>query len=264
MVPFIPLDAADDPWLDDYRNVPDADLLHRRGLFVAEGRLVVARLLDQPGIAVRSVLVSAAARDAMASVWDARPDVPVFVVPVAVVQAITGFNLHRGCLALAERPAPRPWEVVAADARRLVVLERVANADNVGGVFRNAAAFAAGGVLLDEACTDPLYRKAIRTSVGTALQVPFARLTPWPGALAALRAAGWTLVALTPAGGVTIADVATRYASSRLALVFGHEGDGLSTAAMAGCDVAARIPMAAGVDSLNVATACAIALYECS
>jgi tRNA G18 (ribose-2'-O)-methylase SpoU len=264
-MPFIPVNDAADPRLEDYRNVPDAELIARRGIFVAEGRLVVARLLEGRRFPTRSVLVTEAARRALAGVFDVRADVPVFVVPQWVINAITGFNIHRGCLAIGERPPAPAWEAVASHARRLVVVERMANADNVGAIFRNAAAFGAGGVLLEPTCTDPLYRKAIRTSMGAALQVPFARMAPWPQALPALRALGYTLVGMTPDAPQTIDTVASRFSgkSDRLALLVGHEGEGLTAAALDACSVQARIPMAPGVDSLNVATAAAIAMYEC-
>src|SRR6185503_18953736 len=135
-----------------------------------------------------------------------RPALPVFVVPQPVMNAITGFNIHRGCLAIGERPAPARWQELAAitnhkspTANVLAVLERVANADNVGGVFRSAAAFGASAVLIDPASTDPLYRKAIRTSMGASLQLPFARADPWPDALIDLRALGFAVIAMTPA-----------------------------------------------------------------
>ena len=142
-----------------------------------------------------------AARAALADVLDARPDLPVFVVPPEVMNGITGFNIHRGCLAIGERPQSLPWQEAVARARTVVVLERVANADNVGGIFRNAAAFGADAVLLDEVSTDPLYRKAIRTSMGAALIVPFARVTRCAEALGEMRDAGFATVALTPAAG---------------------------------------------------------------
>jgi tRNA G18 (ribose-2'-O)-methylase SpoU len=202
----------------------------------------------------------------MDGVFDARADVPVYVVPQWMINAVTGFNIHRGCLAIGERPAEGAWPALAAGARRLVVVERVANADNVGAIFRNAAAFGADAVLLDASSTDPLYRKAIRTSMGAALQVPFARMAPWPAALHDLRAAqaraACLLVALTPSGTVTLEEAVSAIPRDQpVAIVVGHEGEGLTAAALDACDVHARIPIADAVDSLNVATACAIALY---
>jgi tRNA G18 (ribose-2'-O)-methylase SpoU len=264
-VPVIRIDDPADARLEEYRSVPDPELIEKRGVFVAEGRLVVARLLGDSRFRARSVLVTDAARQAMSDVLDSRTanDLPVYVVPQWIINAVTGFNIHRGCLAIGERSAVPPWQQVATTARRLVVIERVANADNVGAIFRHAAAFGVDGVLLEPGCTDPLYRKAIRTSMGAALQVPFARMEPWPSALCDLRELGCSLLALTPPAERTLQDVVAGLSpGAKTAIVLGHEGDGLSPEALAACDLHARIPMAAGVDSVNVATACAIALYE--
>jgi tRNA G18 (ribose-2'-O)-methylase SpoU len=271
-VPVIRIDDPADARLEDYRNVPDPELIEQRGVFVAEGRLVVTRLLEDRRFRARSVLVTDTARQAMRDVLDVRlkaeaTDVPVYVVPQWIINAVTGFDIHRGCLAIGERTAVAPWQEVAASASRMVVIERVANADNVGAIFRHAAAFGGDGILLEPRCTDPLYRKAIRTSMGAALQVPFAWMEPWPSALGELRRQGWSLIALTPTAERTLEDVASGVnvasgLSRKIAIVLGHEGDGLSPEALQACDLHARIPMAAGVNSLNVATACAIALYE--
>ena len=263
---FLLISDPSDPRLDDYRNVPDAELVQRRGLFVAEGRLVVRRLLTGSPLKARSVMVTKAARASLADLLGARPDVPVYVVPPDVMNGVTGFNIHRGCLAIGGRPAPGSWrELATGDPRLLVVLERVGNADNVGGVFRNAAAFGAGAVLLDGASADPLYRKAIRTSMGAALVVPFARAAPWPEALRELRGLGVATVALTPASSaVPVASVAETVGPRPVALVLGHEGDGLTEAALEACEYHARIPIASRVDSLNVAAAAGIALYAFS
>lgn len=188
--------------------------------------------------------------------------VPVFLVPQAVMNAVSGFNIHRGCLAIGERGAPLDWRTLATIARRLVILERVANADNVGAVFRNAAAFGVDAVLLGPDCTDPLYRKAIRTSMAAALQVPYAHATPWPETLRELRAAGVHTIGLTPCPDAPPIRQVIGAAGPRVAIVAGHEGDGLTREAMDACDTLARIPMMSGVDSLNVATAVGIALYE--
>src|SRR5262249_23063259 len=146
---------------------------------------------------------------------------------------ITGYNIHRGCLALAVRPAPAALDDVLRAARTVVVLEGVTNADNVGGVFRNAAAFGAGAVLLSPTCCDPLYRKAIRTSMGAVLSVPFARAAPWPAAISLLRSRGFTVGALTPRDpaehlDVFAADVSARHDRPKVALLIGTEGAGLT------------------------------------
>ena len=251
----------DDPRVADYRNIPDPALLQERRVFVAEGRHVVRRLLATNWLVTRSVMVTAAALDALGDGID-RDAVPIFVVPQAVMNMVTGFNIHRGCLAIGERPASLDWRALARSADRLVVLERVANADNVGAIFRNAMAFGVDAVLLGPDCTDPLYRKAIRTSMAAALAVPFAHIDPWPDGLRELRNQGMTVIGLSPcADALPIRDVAT-LAHRRVAIVAGHEGDGLTREARAACATIARIPMAQGIDSLNVATAVAIALYQ--
>ena len=268
---FSRITSPADPRLDDYRNVPDPELIRRRGIFVAEGRLVVRRLLTESALPARSVMVTEAAHASMADVLATRPDLPVYVVSSSVMDSIAGFNIHRGCLAIGERPREARWEEVfrlkpeatlQPDATTIVVLERVGNADNVGGVFRNAAAFGAGAVLLDRASADPLYRKAIRTSMGAALLVPFARAEPWPDVLHQLRERGFATVALTPAPSAATLQATVAAAGGRpAALVLGHEGEGLSQAALDACEHHARIPIASRVDSLNVAAAAAIALY---
>jgi tRNA G18 (ribose-2'-O)-methylase SpoU len=169
-----------------------------------------------------------------------------------------GFDFHRGCLAAGDRPGDIPLESLLA-ARVLVVLERVTNPDNVGAVFRSALAFGAGGVVLSRGSADPLYRKAIRVSMGATLRVPFARLEEWPTPLARLGAAGFTIVALTPAA---VLDIAELGRPERVALLLGAEGDGLGAAARACADVEVAIRMAPGANSLNVATAAAIGLHR--
>lgn len=258
-------DAAD-PRIRPFAGVGDPALARACGVFVAEGRLVVRRVIAHGGYRVRALLLSDGAREdlddviaalpAGADLWRASPE---------VVRAVTGYDIHRGCLALVDRPAPRPWrDVVPADPEpaTLVALEALANPDNIGGVFRNAAAFGAAAVLLDPASSDPLYRKAVRTSMGAAIAVPFARIAPWPAALADLRALGWTIAALTTAGDETLEEFTARAgAGGRIAWLAGHEGDGLSDAALAAADARVRIPMAEGADSINVATAVALALH---
>ena len=249
--------------LADYWNVPDPELLAGRRLFVAEGRLVVRRLLTASRLRARSVMVTEPACASLADVLSAHPDLPVFLVPQRVMDGVTGFNIHRGCLALGERPSPRHWRDVAAAARRLVVLERVGNADNVGAVFRNAAGLGFDAVLTGPSCADPLYRKAIRTSMGATLRVPFAPAEPWPDVLRRLHEDAWITVAMVPAPDApALRESVAGAGTARVAVVIGHEGDGLTAEARDACARQARIPMAPGVDSLNAATAAAIAFYE--
>lgn len=255
------INRFDDARLEAYRGVTDAELMRKRGLFVAEGRLVLRRVVDA-GHRVKSVLVNPASYSALGSTLMRLPvDVPVYVCDQEDFARITGFNLHRGCLALVERPAPRPALEVAAQARRLLVLEDVADADNVGSAFRNAAAFGAS-VLLTPSCCDPLYRKAMRTSMGSVLVVPYARLSTWPADLSVVKAHGFTIVALTPRAPAL--DLSAYRAHGRVALLVGTEGAGLSAAAEQAADLRVRIPISASIDSLNVATAAGIALYHFS
>jgi tRNA G18 (ribose-2'-O)-methylase SpoU len=267
-MPLERVESLDDARLADYRHVPDPELLRRGEVFVAEGRLVVRALLASSPHRTRSVLLTANAFEALADVLEPRlADLPVFLVEQGAIEALTGFNIHRGCLAVGERPRRLTvGELLARlpGARRLVVLERIANADNMGGIFRNAAAFGADAVVLGPGCCDPLYRKAIRVSMGAALRVPFCDAGDWGADLERLRAAGFTVAALVTDGGA--GDIALHASSfppgGRLALLAGSEGAGLTPEALARADLALRIPMAPGVDSLNVATATGIALHR--
>jgi tRNA G18 (ribose-2'-O)-methylase SpoU len=227
-------------------------------------------LIEGQRFAVRSVMVTDAACAALGDVLTGQDGLSIYVVPQAVMNGITGFNMHRGCLAIARRPRPREWRDVMTGAQRVIALERIANADNVGSVFRSAAAFGIDAVLLERTCTDPLYRKAIRTSMGAALTMPFATAEPWPEALRELSGAGpvlpdrpWVVLALTTSPTAPpLREIATSIADRAVAVVVGNEGEGLTEATLDACTHRARIPMTSDVDSLNVATAAAIALYE--
>jgi tRNA G18 (ribose-2'-O)-methylase SpoU len=258
------LARKDDPRLALYRSVADPELARSHGVFVAEGRHVVRRALEDPRFRVQSLLLNAAAHRDLAPALerlDAR--VPVYLCETKDFHAITGFDIHRGCLALVDRPPARAVADLMAGARRLVVLDGVANPDNVGGVFRNAAAFGVDGVLLSPDSGDPWYRKAIRTSMAAVLRVPFARCHAWTEDLDGIRAAGFTLVAMTPhAAAEPLEPFAARSRGACLAVAFGAEGTGLSPATLAAADVAVRIPIAPEVDSLNVAVAAGIALHQ--
>lgn len=253
--------APDDPRIGQYARVGDHSSLSAKGLFVAEGRLILERLLDTGRFELESVLVTPVAFSALRAMLEPLA-VDVYVAPQPVLNAVTGFNFHRGCLALARRPAPLPFERLL-DARRLLVVEGVGNPDNVGGLFRAAAALGCDGVLLDPRSADPLYRKALRTSMGAALRVPFARVDEWPGALGPVRHSGFGVLALTPhASAHALPEVAAAHArEAHLALLVGGEGSGLSDAALAAADDRVRVPIAPDVDSLNVVVAAAIAMY---
>ena len=256
------IERIEDERLSDYDNVREAELVKKRGVFIAESRLVVATLLERSRFVARSVLLSEKRLASMMPLLETLDDtVPVYVAPQAVLDAVIGFSVHRGVLASGTRAEPDDVPaLLEGTPRTIVVLEGVNNHDNIGGIFRSAAALGAGAVLLDPRCADPLYRKSIRVSLGAALTVPFARADDWPGTLATLARAGYTTVALTPRADATPLDrVASP--SGRFALVVGTEGEGLTEEAMEQCTLRARIPITDAVDSLNVATACAIALY---
>jgi tRNA G18 (ribose-2'-O)-methylase SpoU len=269
---LVQLESLDDPRIADYRIVAEPEIVRVRGLFVAEGRRVVERLIGERRFAIRSVLVSDAAHHALEpALAELHEDVPVYVCGARSFAAITGFDVHRGCLALAERPMPIDLARVLTAARTIVVLDGVANADNVGGVFRNAAAFGVDAVLLTPDCCDPLYRKAIRTSMAATLRVPFARMDGWPQGTAELRKAQFTLVALTshhPSSSldefVTFVESAESNRPDRLALLVGAEGRGLSAGIEEAADHRVRIPIDPSVDSLNLAVATGIALARLS
>lgn len=261
---MIRLDDLDDPRLADFRLVADPAALARAGLFVAEGRLILPRVLDAPRFRLRAVLLSDAAWAALGADLAAAA-APVYVVPQARMNALAGFNIHRGCLALVERPAlPALAAIDLGACRRVLVLEGVNNPDNVGGIFRNAAAFDVDLAVLGPGCGDPFYRKAIRTSMGAALSVPLAAAGAWPADLARLRAAGLALLALTPAADATPLTALAADRLPRVALLLGAEGPGLSAAALAAAELRVRVESGPRVDSLNVATAAAIALHHFS
>jgi tRNA G18 (ribose-2'-O)-methylase SpoU len=230
----------------------------------------VKRLIED-GHRFRSVLVSDTAYQSLeAALIELAQHVPVYICETTDLVQIAGYNIHRGCLALVERPTARTsgsllTEITQTRKSRtiVVILEGVTNADNVGGVFRNAAAFSSDAVLLSPTCCDPLYRKAIRTSMAATLRVPFARIEKWPDDLAQLHDHGFTVAALTPGEpSVTLSEFSTAPPFARLALLVGTEGPGLTTEAEAAADVRVRIPIAPEVDSLNVAVAVGIALYR--
>lgn len=264
------IDALADERLDDYRDVRDKDLLRDRDLFIVEGRENVRRLIRESPWVPRSLLLSKPAFEAMGDLLEELPEeVAVFVGSKDVVSEVAGFDLHRGCLAAVERAPERdPVSLLppSPEASLVVVLEGLTNPDNVGGVFRNAMALGVDAVLSCPRCCDPFYRKAIRVSMGAALVVPSARFESWPRGLDALRAAGYHVVALDPGEealeiGSPPWQEAVR-ARPRIALVLGTEGNGLSAEALDRCDERHRIAMVPGFDSLNVATACAIALHH--
>lgn len=257
------LDDPADERLADYRDLTDVALRNHveqpLGLFIAEGELVLRRALHA-GYRARSVLVDAKRVDQFADL-DAG-DAPLYAASAEVLQRLTGFNVHRGVLAAMHRRPTPPVEELLAAARRLAVLEGLNNYTNLGGIFRSAAALGMDAVLLSPTCTDPLYRRTVRVSMGAVFAVPFARLEPWPDGLRLVREAGFTLLAMTPAADATPIRSLRRDQRERPAVLVGSEGPGLSDDALKASDVRVSIPMSGGVDSLNVATASAIAFWE--
>lgn len=260
----IHIDDRADPRVDDFRDLSTADRRPDRpggkGLVIAEGTVVVSRLLASR-YPVRALL-GVERRFAELADELAGTDLPQYVTSAETMAEIVGFHLNRGILAVAGRPAPLTGSEVVADAGTVAVLEGVGDHENLGALFRNAAALGVGGVLLGPGCSDPLYRRSVRVSMGHVLRVPFGHLTDWPGGLDELRARGFAVAACTPRPGSVPLPELRRYAPGRVALLFGAEGPGLTETALAAADHAVRIPMPAGVDSLNIATAAAVAFYE--
>ncbi len=285
--PLVAVDDLADPRLDLYRDLNDPAARSRldadQSVFVVEGRLAVERLLTSE-YTVCSLLVDdhqvTAAGDLVAGTR-AR-GAPVFVGSRALVAGTVGFTLHRGVVAVANRPPSCGARQVLVDAGRtsspagtpplVAVLEGLNDHENIGALFRNAAAFGVRGVLLDPTCADPLYRRSIRVSLGHVLHMPFARLLPWPSGLDDVRAAGFVVAALAPRPSadrgvptVSLAGLTAWMLGSGdrvgVALLLGAEGPGLTDAAVGASDVVVTIPMADGVDSLNVATAAAVAFH---
>ncbi|HWH28558.1 MAG TPA: RNA methyltransferase [Mycobacteriales bacterium] len=260
-----PADVVDpaDPRVADYVGLTDAARRMRHepaaGFFIAEGEKVVARAAAA-GFPPRSLLVSPQRYAELTPALLAL-GCPVHVASYDVLQAVTGFHVHRGVLASFGRlPVPSPQDVLAR-ARRVVVMEEVTNHTNLGAVFRSAAGLGMDAVLLGPRSCDPLYRRAVRVSMGQVFAVPYAYLSRWPEDLADLREAGYRVLALTPDVRATRLDDVALADDDRAALVLGAEGPGLTEAAMAASDERVRIPMAAGVDSLNVAAAAAVACW---
>jgi tRNA G18 (ribose-2'-O)-methylase SpoU len=288
--PLVRVDDPRDPRVADYRALNDPEARARRdadgSMFVVEGRLAVARLLASE-YRVRSLLVDDHQLTAASDLVERTQEqgAPVFVGSRGVVAGTVGFSLHRGVVAVADRKPPADADQLLGDiagtpgsggsGSLITVLEGLNDHENVGALFRNAAAFGVAGVFLDPTCTDPFYRRSVRVSVGHVLQVPLARLAPWPAGLQRVRNAGFIVASLTPRPApdvdvpvVSLAELRARMShpddSVGVALLLGAEGPGLSGGARAASDVAVHIPMADGVDSLNVATAAAVAFHALS
>lgn len=248
-----------DPRLDDFRDLSLADRRPDRpggrGLVVGEGVPVVERMLASP-YRIRAVMGVESRCDALRG---QLTGVPVYIVTEPIMDAVVGFHLNRGVLATADRAEPPTVDQLLDTARFVAVLEGVNDHENIGALFRNAAALGVDGVLLGPRCADPLYRRSVRVSMGHVLRVQHARLTPWPEALKTLHDKGFVTAAMTPQEPSVSIDELAR--PDRVAILVGAEGPGLSADALAAADIRVRIPMQDGVDSLNVATAAAIAFH---
>ena len=263
MPELIPVADPDDPRIEAYRSMRERDLAGRHERFIAEGEVVLGVLARRSRFAIESVLLAETRLPALAPLLAelAPPGLPVFVAARAVMDRIVGFPIHRGVLAVGRSgPAPGGAELIDGlpESALVVGLVGLANHDNVGGVFRNAAAFGADAVLVDGATCDPLYRKAIRVSVGASLLVPFGRVATAAGMVDALLRRGFAVASLSPGGREDLADFAP---APRTALLLGSEGPGLPPEILARTRTVS-IRMAGGFDSLNVATASGIALHH--
>jgi tRNA G18 (ribose-2'-O)-methylase SpoU len=262
----IAITTPDDERLADYVSLTDVALRRRtepeRGLYIAESEKVIRRALAA-GHRPRSYLMAQRWLTDLADlVEEAEADgTPVFVGEHDVIEQLTGFHLHRGALASMQRPELPSLAEVTRDARRILVLEDIVDHTNVGAVFRSAAGLGVDAVLVTPRCADPLYRRSIRVSMGTVFQVPWTRVDPWPAGIDELRTLGFTVATLALADDAVSLDELAAHPPERLALVLGTEGDGLSRRTLEAADLTVTIPMAGGVDSLNVAAAGAVACY---
>ncbi|MBJ8344203.1 RNA methyltransferase [Antrihabitans sp. YC2-6] len=262
MAQTVDIDDPTDPRLDDFRDLNSSDrrpdLPEGKGLVIAEGVLVAQRLLTSRFEPI-SFLGVERRRAELAADLEAT-DAPFYRTTAEVMAEVVGFHLNRGVLAAARRPDPLDLDAVLTNAHTVAVLEGVNDHENIGSIFRNAAGLGADAVLFGGRCADPLYRRAVRVSMGHVLRVPFATVPEWPRGLELLRHKDFRIVALTP--DPKAETLATAMTGGRVALLLGAEGPGLAEHTMRQCDVRARIPMAPGTDSLNVATAAAMAFYE--
>lgn len=269
-VNIVEIESLDAPELDAYLRLTEAQLRCRlepeKGIFIAESPKVITRALDA-GMEPLSLLMERKHLEPQAALIERCGDVPVYTGPSELLEELTGFKLTRGVLAAMRRPKLPSVEELLADAKRVAVLEGIVDHTNVGAIFRSAAALQVDAILVTPTCCDPLYRRAVRVSMGTVFQVPWTRIGDdvhdWPQAgLERLRAAGFKTAAFALTDDSVSLDDAALNAEDRLALIFGTEGDGLARRTIVGADYTVRIPMAHGVDSLNVAAASAVAFWQ--
>ncbi len=267
MASIITLTSLDAPELDVYARLTQAQLRNRlepeKGLFIAESPKVIGTALDAGLTPVSFLMEQRHITGDAASLLARFPDVPVYTAERELLARLTGYTLTRGVLCAMRRPAPKSPSSVIADARRVAVLEGVVDATNIGAIFRSAAALGMDAVLLSPTCCDPLTRRAVRVSMGTVFQLPWATFDTWPaGGMEILRGAGFATCAMALRDDSLALGDERLNSIPKLAIVLGAEGDGLANGTIAACDYTVRIPMAHGVDSLNVAAASAVAFWE--
>ena len=268
MSPQVAIDDPADPRLAEYVELRDVNLRRlletERGIFIAEGDKVIRRAAEA-GCVPRSFLLAPRWLDSLAGVLEQWPDVPVYVVPAELVEQVTGFHVHRGALASFHRPTPHSLQAILegrpGTPRRIAILDELTDHANVGAAFRAAAGLGVDAVLITPRCADPLYRRSIKVSMGAVFQLPWARLAAWPTDLSELKRHGYVTAALALADGSLTLDELAAAEHSRLALVLGPEGHGLHRRVLEAADVVVTIPMTGGIDSLNVASAAAVAFY---
>ncbi|AWB82353.1 rRNA methyltransferase [Corynebacterium yudongzhengii] len=261
------IEHAADERLDDIRDLNRSDrrpdLPGGKGLVIAEGPLVVSRLVESR-FPLRLIAGFRNKLDAYDEAYGLPGDVPIYELERPTLAEVAGFDMHRGLVAAADRAPARSPEDVLDNARTVCVLEGVGDHENIGALFRNAAGLGVDAVLFGNGCADPLFRRSVRVSMGHVLRTPFATLpgtyTTWQRSLDLLKDRGFRLISLTPAGDETLADALA--GADKVALLFGAEGPGLTEHAMKATDHRAAIPMAEGTDSLNIATSAAVAFYE--
>ena len=261
---IIEITDLNDPALSPYFRLTEAQLRNKRhpeqGIFIAESHKVIGHALDSGCEPLSFLMERRQIEGISGTLLDRCPQIPVYTADRETLAGLTGYELTRGCLCAMRRPAPRSVEEVTKNARRIAVLDGIADAANVGAILRSAAALHMDAILLSPSCCDPLHRRAVRVSMGTVFQIPWARLEKdWPEQL---RRLGIKTAALALTDRSVSVDDPALAAENRLALVLGSEGDGLSDAVLSACDYTVKIPMSHGVDSLNVAAAAAVAFWE--
>ncbi len=270
MANIIEITDFDAPELDVYARLTEVQLLNRRepgkGMFIAESPLVIERALDAGCVPISFLMETKHAQGKAKQLIERCGDIPVYTAELDVLTQLTGFKLTRGTLCAMYRPRLPSVTEVCAGARRIAVLENIMNPTNIGAIFRSAAALGIDAVLLTDAGSDPLYRRAVRVSMGTVFQIPwtyFGEDTPWPGeGMALLRSLGFRTAAMALREDSVPIDDPRLLSEEKLAIVLGTEGDGLASGTIADCDYTVLIPMSHGVDSLNVAAASAVAFYQ--